>query len=215
MDRGDGKERSQERVRRQEIQLSQLIQALSASGRSSQSLEQPQGGGNLHADVQEFCTKDVEASRMSAREDEQVRTPHKQSPVEGSEGQQSEFSVGGELIRQVEEDRKAFLEAVRENSQSLVSGLQALQTPAAVVRREPKHRKLEDADAVEHYLVAFEWFATTYHVPKEAWAQRVAPLLTGKAQAAYACMYLEKMGDYDKLKKPILRRYDITEETYR
>ena len=35
-------------------------------------------------------------------------------------------------------------------------------------------------------------------------------LLTEKTQAAYACMNLEKIGNYDELKKAILRRYDIT-----
>lgn len=115
----------------------------------------------------------------------------------------------------MEEDRKTFLEAVRENSQSLMTGLQAVQTPARVLGREPKYRKLEDSDDVEHYLVAFERFASTYDLPKEVWAQKVAPLLTGKAQAAYACMDMERIGDYDELKKAILRRYDINEETYR
>lgn len=43
----------------------------------------------------------------------------------------------------------------------------------------------------------------------------MAPLLTAKAQAAYACMDVEKIGDYDELKAAILRRYDINEETYR
>ena len=103
---------------------------------------------------------------------------------------------------------------MRENSQTLVSGLQAVQAPAGRDRREPKYRKLEDGDDMEHYLVAFERFATTYKMPKEVWAQKLAPLLTGKAQAAYACMDVKK-GDYDELKKAILRRYDINEETYR
>jgi hypothetical protein len=74
---------------------------------------------------------------------------------------------------------------------------------------------LKDKDDVEHYLVAFERFATTYQLPREIWAQKLAPLLTGKAQAAYACMDVEKIGDYDELKRAILRRYDINEETYR
>ena len=72
-------------------------------------MEQPQGGGNLHAEVHEFLTEPVEASRMSAREDEQVGMPHEQSLVEeGSEGQKREFSVGGEWTSQVEEDRKSI-----------------------------------------------------------------------------------------------------------
>ena len=87
----------------------------------------------------------------------QVGMPHEQSPAEeGSKRQQREFSVGDEWLCQVEGDREAFLEAVRENSQSLVSGLQAVQTPAAVLRRKPKYCKLEDADDVKHYLVTLQ-----------------------------------------------------------
>ena len=56
-----------------------------------------------------------------------------------------------------------------------MSGIQVVQTPAAVVRRDPKYRKLQDADDVEHNLAALERFATTYHVSNEAWGKRVAP----------------------------------------
>ena len=45
----------------------------------------------------------------------------------------------------------------------------------------------------------------------------LAPLLTSKAhdQAAYANMDVSQIGDYDQLKKSILKRYDINEGTYR
>ena len=126
--------------------------------------------------------------------------PRRQSHVDrGSEGQQRGSSAEGDWIRQVEEDRRAFLEAVRKNSQSLVNSLQAVQAPAGGSRREPKYRKLEDNDDVEHYLVAFERFATMYNLPKGVWAQKLAPLLSGKAQAAYryiyTCMNVERIGD--------------------
>jgi hypothetical protein len=49
-------------------------------------------------------------------------------------------------------------------------------------------------------------------MPEEISAQYLALLLTGKAQASYACMDVEKIGE---LKGAILRRYDINEETYR
>ena len=57
----------------------------------------------------------------------------------------------------------------------------------ALMGREPKFRKLEEGDDVEHYLAAFERFATTYELKREVWAQKLAPLLSGKAQAAYGC----------------------------
>ena len=44
---------------------------------------------------------------------------------------------------------------------------------------------------------------------------QVARLLTGKALAAYAALTPEDTVRYEKMKEPILRRYEINEETYR
>ena len=207
----------EERDRQRDLQFSKLIEVLSVSERRPPVLEHPSGAEDFHTSVEEFREEaGQEPELLAADTKDEARMSHRQSPVVGGfEGQQRWPSEEGDWLRQVEEDRWAFLEAVRENSQTLVSGQQAVQAPAGRDRREPKYRKLEDGDDMEHYLVAFERFATTYKLPKEVWAQKLAPLLTGKAQAAYACMDVERIGDYDELKKAILRRYDINEETYR
>ena len=44
---------------------------------------------------------------------------------------------------------------------------------------------------------------------------KAAPQLTGKAQQAYAAMRAEDAGTYQLLKEAILRRYDVSDETYR
>ena len=44
---------------------------------------------------------------------------------------------------------------------------------------------------------------------------KLAPQLTGKAQQAYAALDLDKTADYDQVKSAILKRYNVTEETYR
>ena len=49
----------------------------------------------------------------------------------------------------------------------------------------------------------------------EMWTLRLAPQLTGKAQQAYAMLSTGDATDYSKVKEAILRRYDISEETYR
>ena len=54
-----------------------------------------------------------------------------------------------------------------------------------------------------------------YEVDRARWPFLLAPQLTGKAQQAYAVMPAEVARDYDELKTAILRRYDISEETYR
>ena len=54
-----------------------------------------------------------------------------------------------------------------------------------------------------------------YEIKPERWAFKLATQLTGKAQQAYAALPAEEAGDYTKVKLAILRRYDISEETYR
>ena len=78
-----------------------------------------------------------------------------------------------------------------------------------------KYRELKGGDDIEHYLLAFERAATTARIKKEAWVVKLAPFLTSKALAAYANMAPEEACNYDCLKDTILKRYNISEETYR
>ena len=53
-----------------------------------------------------------------------------------------------------------------------------------------------------------------YQVRKDRWSFRLAPQLVGKTQQAYAIIIVADAEDYEKMKTAILRRYDITEESY-
>ncbi|KAK2858553.1 hypothetical protein Q5P01_003173, partial [Channa striata] len=68
---------------------------------------------------------------------------------------------------------------------------------------EPKLQKLEDSDDMEHYLTTFERLAEVYNWPRQEWAVRLIPLLTGKARSAFIAM------------NPVLRKFEINTETYR
>ena len=80
---------------------------------------------------------------------------------------------------------------------------------------EVKLVKLSEQDDIESYLTTFERIMRAYEVKEKRWAVKLAPQLTGKAQQAYAAMKVEDAGTYRLLKEAILRRYDISEETYR
>ena len=54
-----------------------------------------------------------------------------------------------------------------------------------------------------------------YEINEERWAILLAPQLTGNAQRAYAALKAEDATKYPEVKAAILRRYNITEETYR
>ena len=51
--------------------------------------------------------------------------------------------------------------------------------------------------------------------PKEVWATQLAGLLTGKGLAAYAAMVSTEALDYERVKKVVLHRYEVNEETHR
>ena len=88
-------------------------------------------------------------------------------------------------------------------------------TRVAVETDKVKLKKLLETDDVEAYLTTLERIMRAYEVNRARWAFKLAPQLTGKAQLAYAAMPADDAADYDRLKAAILKRYDITEETYR
>ena len=75
--------------------------------------------------------------------------------------------------------------------------------------------KYVEGDDVEAYLTTFERVMTVHGVDQRLWVVHLAPQLAGRAQQAYAALPAEKAGDYSEVKKAILRRYDISPETYR
>ena len=77
---------------------------------------------------------------------------------------------------------------------------------------ELKLSKLNDQDDIEAYLTTFKRVMRIYEVPEDRWAMRLVPQLTGKA---YAAMGAEDALDYSALKEAILKRYDISEDTYK
>ena len=61
----------------------------------------------------------------------------------------------------------------------------------------------------------FERVANAYKWLDDVWVLRLASLLTGKSQAAYANMDAAKSKEFKEVKQAILKRYNINEETYR
>lgn len=74
--------------------------------------------------------------------------------------------------------------------------------------------KLTEEDDIVSYLTMFERLMTAFEVQRERWAFKLASHLSGRAQKAYAALSSAEAGDYRKLKEAILRRYDITDESY-
>ena len=100
----------------------------------------------------------------------------------------------------------------------LLEGVQR-QGEAAMTRAERekdvKLTKLTEDDDIEAYLTTFERLMRAYEVPEVRWAFKLAPQLVGKAQRAYAALAVADAGDYKRVKAAILKRYDITDDSYR
>ena len=102
------------------------------------------------------------------------------------------------------------------SSEAAESESEGVKEARKVGGREPVLAKFCEKEMdTEHFLTGFERIATAYMWPDERWVLRLAPLLTGKALAAYANMDAKAARSYQNVKKAILRRFDINEETYR
>ena len=75
--------------------------------------------------------------------------------------------------------------------------------------------KLSDSKDVEAYLTTFECMISVYVVPEERWVFKLTPQLTGKAQQALAALGADEAVDYQRVHEAVLRRYNISEESYR
>ena len=131
-------------------------------------------------------------------------------------------SSAGDMVKVLMADR----ERREEQMQRLMNLLEAsvgrdrTASPAAApttvtVTEKVKVAKLTDQDDIEAYLTTFERLMEAYSVERRKWACQLAPQLSGRAQKAYAALPSAEANDYEQLKKAILKRYDINEETYR
>ena len=75
--------------------------------------------------------------------------------------------------------------------------------------------KLSDSEDIEAYLPTFERMMRVYEVPEDRWVFKLAPQLTGKAQQAYAALGADEAVEYWRVREAVLRRYDVSEESYR
>ena len=78
-----------------------------------------------------------------------------------------------------------------------------------------KLTRLGNNDDIEAYLTTFERVMLVHEVRKDRWPYQLAPQLRGKAQQAYATLPPDEAKTYEAVKEAILRRYNITAETYR
>ncbi|KAK3791641.1 hypothetical protein RRG08_058023 [Elysia crispata] len=72
----------------------------------------------------------------------------------------------------------------------------------------------ERKDDLDSWLLWFERFATTSGWPKESWDTSLSALLTGRALETFNRLSQTEATDYDRVKKVLQRRYNLTEDGY-
>ncbi|KAJ1212349.1 hypothetical protein NDU88_000013 [Pleurodeles waltl] len=75
--------------------------------------------------------------------------------------------------------------------------------------------KMNPGDDPEAFLRKFECVAENAQWPKEEWASRLAPLLSGEALAIYQALSYYSAKDYEQVKGSLLDHLDRSEESYR
>ena len=68
---------------------------------------------------------------------------------------------------------------------------------------------------VDKYFLHFEKVAENLKWPKEHWTLLLQSVVIGKAREIYTQLSLEQSSDYDKVKKVILKAYELVPEAYR
>ena len=153
------------------------------------------------------------------RSTEQLREEARREELRiARERQQLEQDMWRERMENEREDREMWKKHFEEERVQKADTLHRHGLEDAGMMRhmgQPKLQRLSESDDVEHFLTTFERLAQAYEWPPDMWVLNLAPLLTGKAQSAYASMDMDKAREYQSVKEAILKRYDIHEETYR
>ena len=119
------------------------------------------------------------------------------------------------MMFELMEQQKAEFAKYREEVSSACARTDSRGTRAEPKLPKPTLQKLDPSDDIEHYIASFERIAQQQKWPEDVWATQLAGLLTGKAMAAYASMDQEEAESYAKVKRAILQRYEVNEETHR
>ena len=147
--------------------------------------------------------------------------------MEDRDRREREFAMERERMDRLrEEDRRRYTEESERriqdvrlqmvSLQNLVTGHTTATGPTRRTHAESiKLTRLGENDDVEAYITMFERIMEVNEVDRERWPFQLAPQLTGKAQQAYAALTPDDAKDYDVVRRAILRRYSINEETYR
>ena len=112
-----------------------------------------------------------------------------------------------------QESQREMMERMREQQER--GRIAAEEARRAAKFPKPLLQKFTEKDDVESYLDMFERVAAQQEWPKETWATQLPDLLSGDALDSYSSLAPASAKDYEAVKAAILKRYDVSAETYR
>ena len=153
----------------------------------------------------ELAKREAELAEERSRRDREVAT----------ERERREEELAAERKKR-EADNERQLQLMTEQMETMRRQLETAGTHDRSKATDTlKLTKLTEKEDIEAFLKTFERMMEAYEIDADRWAFKLAPQLTGKAQQAYASLNGDQAAQYVDVKKAILRRYNINEETYR
>lgn len=152
-------------------------------------------------DLQKFVAEQQEKEREERRKERELQREKEEQELEEKERE-----------RRHELEMKKLELQERERQSPLNSSA----TESTSGRSIPKLPVFDDSkDEIDSYLQRFERFAQNQKWERAEWATYLSALLSGPALEVYSRMGHEDAQDYDRLKKQLLQRYDLTDNGYR
>ena len=154
----------------------------------------------------EAISRQQNETTQDMRTAEQIREEARREELRiARERQEREHDMWEERLRSEREDREMWRkqfegERVRKSG---AFGSYGSENDGSTMRYmgQPKLQRLSESDDIEHFLTTFERLAQAYNWPPDIWVLNLAPLLTGKAQSAYASMDKERAREYQPVKE--------------
>ena len=145
--------------------------------------------------------------------------------IEQQEKERSERAYRRDYEREMEERKQAHEIDLRKSEMQVketeleiarLNSATAATKSSAVKVKLPKLTPFNEAkDDIDSYLFRFERYVKAQNLKQEDWAMSLSALLSGDALEVYRRLGKDDSDSYDKLKKALLKRYELTEEGFR
>ena len=139
--------------------------------------------------------------------------------IEQQEKERSDRAYRRDYEREMDERKRAHEMALKEAELEIAKLNAATASKSGQSAVKVKLPKLapfnETKDDMDSFLFRFEKYVKAQNLKEEDWAMSLSALLSGDALEVYRRLGKDDSDSYEKLKKALLKRYELTEEGFR